>query len=711
LRSKKTTAIYTLIIGIVVSTLFSLFINYLHLKNVKLEAKVLFKQLSFDIQQTIESNIATLDSLTSFYKSSDQVQEDEFETFTSHLLSGNSGLVSLNWNPIVKGNNRKVFETEKQKELKQEFKIKEFYNNKFVDAQAQEKYIPVVFSMPKNFNPSIRGFNLLSDPIRRDAILKAENLQKTTSTAPLTLFSEDASSRQKSLILFSPVENKKGVLTGFTSAVYTVSDAFSKIMDKQSNLSQQLPFIVQDKNELIFQTMPNIFNEHNNDPTEFHTQLPIAGRVWQITAFMQKSALLILLFHWQGLAIGTIVFLSFLTAYLYMLNRLETEEHLRSTKELAEQSNQAKSNFLAMMSHEIRTPMNTVVGITDVLIENAHNKEEGQYLETLKTASNSLLGIIDNILDMTRIESGFFELSYQNFNFKELVTEVCNLSLMLAQNKGLDFSFTMSDNLPQFITSDPKAMRHILSNTLSNAIKFTEEGKIILKTEIREEADKQWLSFSIYDEGIGIKEGMLDNIFQLFTQADSSITRKYGGTGIGLSIVKKYTELLGGEIQVKSTQGQGTEFSFHIPLLNLPQEKQVCGPNLCENHSSTQAIKKILSVDDCVENQKIIQLFLKKGPYNVTLASSGQECLNQIKQNNYDLILMDIQMPEMDGLETTRKIRQWEKAKQHHPIPIIALTAHAFLEDKRNSFNAGCNEHITKPIKKDALLAILAKYF
>jgi signal transduction histidine kinase/DNA-binding response OmpR family regulator len=526
---------------------------------------------------------------------------------------------------------------------------------------------------------------------------------------------------------------------------------------------------------------------------------------------------------------------------------------LRSEREFAQGANLAKSQFLASMSHEIRTPMNAIMGMADLLRESPLNKEQKKYVQIFQNAGRSLLNLINDILDISKIEAGQIELRKNVFNIREVIEKACEILALNAHEKGLELLCRMRPDVPEFVNGDPIRLRQVVINLLGNAIKFTHQGEVTLEIKVQGVTeDGIQLLFSVTDTGIGIPKSRHENIFESFTQVDHSSTRSYGGTGLGLTISRQIVNMMNGKIWVESVEGKGSSFYFTINLktafqpvskkipraqtlkgihvlvvddnatnrLILKEKLLSWGAVIKEVASGKQGIEaieaaknqgkpfelilldsrmpemdgietarqidgkngylkhtiimltsdersrdiskarevgimaylvkpvkhedlrktiqtalsekigtipqpeqnsskpteveiqplKILVVEDAEENRFVIQAYLKSFPYKIEMAENGQIGLNKYMTQPFDIVLMDMQMPVMDGYIATQKIREWEKKQNKNQTPVIALTAHALREDRRKCLDAGCSEYLSKPIKK-ALLIKMLEYF
>jgi signal transduction histidine kinase/CheY-like chemotaxis protein len=372
-----------------------------------------------------------------------------------------------------------------------------------------------------------------------------------------------------------------------------------------------------------------------------------------------------------------------------------------------ERATQAKSEFLARMSHEIRTPMNALLGMAELLWETSLGADQREYVRIFRRAGDNLLAVINDILDFSKVEAGQVELENVDFTMEDVIKEAADVSGVKTRSKGLTLNYVISPEVPKRLTGDPGRLRQVLLNLLGNATKFTEQGGLTIAVEPTRQHGM--LHFKVSDTGIGIPADRIATIFESFSQADASTTRKYGGTGLGLSISKRFVELMRGEIWAESVLGEGSTMHFTarfgIPDQNVPVEAT---PPVATSLPSGHM--RILLADDSEDNRFLIRGYLKGADYTIDEAENGLIAVQKFKKSAYDLVLTDAEMPEMDGYQATREIRAYEAAQGLAPTPVLALTAHAMKEARDRSLEAGCTDHLTKPIKKATLIAAIAQY-
>ncbi|MES2982396.1 MAG: ATP-binding protein [Verrucomicrobiota bacterium] len=380
-------------------------------------------------------------------------------------------------------------------------------------------------------------------------------------------------------------------------------------------------------------------------------------------------------------------------------------EELSQARDEALASVRIKGRFLANMSHEIRTPMNGIIGIAEILSLTPLSTDQTDYLNTIRNSADLLMDIINTILDSSKIESGKMDFKHEQFDIRELIDGVFNVITGVAHMKNLAISHVIQPDVYPYLIGDDGRIRQVLTNILGNSLKFTEIGKIILTVScIKRTENNTTLEFEIKDTGIGISEHDLPHVFDPFRQADDTDTRKYGGTGLGLTICRQIVEALGGKIQAESIYGQGTTFRLHLDFdtftpSDIPRKSNNNHePARKDSSIPTQSVR-ILVVEDNLVNQKIATLQLQKLGYLADVAGDGEKALLAIKENDYDLILMDCQMPVMDGFSATRKIRE----TQTKPIPIIAMTSNAMMSDREKCLSAGMDDYLSKPVTLNEL--------
>ena len=404
-----------------------------------------------------------------------------------------------------------------------------------------------------------------------------------------------------------------------------------------------------------------------------------------------------------------ILSLTVLTPFISYFFERTSRNNFIYQKELKE-ATKVKGEFLANMSHEIRTPMNGIMGIIDLLLKTNFDKKQRYYMMLLKDNSNTLLAIINDILDFSKMEAGKLDIEDIDFNLKELIENFRATMALKTEIKGLKLICSTAPEVPSNVKGDPYRLKQILTNLTVNAIKFTTEGKISIFCHLREELHGSYvLQFSINDTGIGISKKNQNKLFQKFIQADGSITRKYGGTGLGLTISKQLSEMMGGEIGIESKEGKGSTFWFTVKLKKSNKKTSQIMTNHLINENKKNKYS-ILLVEDNEMNIIVAEAFLKELGCEVDIALNGLEAIKILKTKTYDIVFMDMQMPEMGGLEATQKIRKKNSGVINHKIPIIALTANAMKGDDRICLDAGMNDYLSKPVNFEEIKKMIDKW-
>ncbi len=401
--------------------------------------------------------------------------------------------------------------------------------------------------------------------------------------------------------------------------------------------------------------------------------------------------------------------------------RKKKTEELRAARDAAESANKAKSEFLANMSHEMRTPLNSIIGGADYLDSVTLTPDQQRCLTMIRQAGDSLLVLINDLIDLSRIEAGQFEITSQPFNLPDTLERVLLMLGRNADKKQIQLNLEIAPDVPRMLNGDQMRLHQVLVNLISNAIKFTDNNGTV-QASVMCAAEQNGLfpiTFEVQDTGIGIDPGKLNMIFESFAQADASITRRFGGSGLGLAISRKLVEAMKGTIQVSSVPGVGSTFSFTINF-SKPENPAECGPKtpaieaehiaVPDETDASSETKRILLVDDSKENRDLMRLLLLQMPLKMEEAVNGKEALDLFEKNSYDLIFMDVQMPVMDGYTATRMIRRFEEKNNLRKTIIVALTAHAYESDIRACLEAGCDDHVAKPFKKKTLMQCLSTH-
>lgn len=472
-----------------------------------------------------------------------------------------------------------------------------------------------------------------------------------------------------------------------------VNEAFEKIVKKtkkhiiNKNYSELFPQNHREIFDYISSSRNKLFRGENIHIPEYYSNS--YNKWFSISVYSPKEDIIVMIFT-------------------NITHLKQYELKLIEAKEAAEAANKSKSEFLANMSHEIRTPINGIVGMVDLTLLTDLNEEQKDNLYVGKACAQSLLNIINDILDFSKMETGKVSLQYAKFNIRDLIEEIVKIHSSHVMEKGLELNYTFSSYIPQFLTGDSNRLRQVLNNLISNAIKFTNKGEVSLSIKnIGDTKDEIELMFVVADTGIGIAENDINRLFQSFSQVENLYTKKYGGTGLGLAISKQLIELMGGKINVESEKGKGSSFNFNLKFKIAPQINKIAKVIPFIKIEKAEKELSILIVDDDLINQKVIVKILKKKGHDITTANNGIEALKLFAPGKYDIILMDIQMPKMDGIEAARRIKKLEPTNQH--TPIVALTAYALQGDEEKFLSLGMDGYVSKPINLNELFSTIER--
>ncbi|MDX2246057.1 MAG: ATP-binding protein [Bacteroidia bacterium] len=464
-------------------------------------------------------------------------------------------------------------------------------------------------------------------------------------------------------------------------------------------------------NETKLQQTANIRHQFEIEKRETEANLLRREQLVHKDMIRKQRVLLAISIVGISVTLGLLVYLYRLLRYKKIANQRLRQQaaDLKKAKEVAEDASRAKAEFLSVMSHEIRTPMNAVIGMTHLLLDEHPRPDQIEYLKTLKFSGTNLLNLINDILDFSKIESGKLNIEHIDFNLHEIVRGITHSLGIKGQDKNVTVKYHYDTSLAEHYNGDPVRLGQILTNLMGNAVKFTEHGYVELRAE---KTSDQGILFQVIDTGIGIPEDKQALVFEQFAQSSADTARKYGGTGLGLAITKKLLELMGSEIRLKSIPGSGSTFYFYLPLAEVKNPIKTDTENPLGERKTFKNLNglSVLVAEDNKINQVIARKFLEKWGIRTTVVNNGQEALDQIRKESFDIILMDIHMPEVDGIEATRILRKSEDPAIAH-LPVIALTASALEEEIKTIMEAGMNDIVTKPFDPLTLYQIIARYY